>query len=63
MGELIPIEEAATRTGLSLSTLRRRVRDGALPGYKLCGIGKTLIPVAELEKQLQAVGAGPGGGK
>lgn len=32
---MIDVEEAAKRLGLSVSTVRRMVRDGTLPAYKL----------------------------
>jgi excisionase family DNA binding protein len=32
---LVPVEEAARALGLSVSTVRRRVKDGAIPSRKL----------------------------
>ena len=46
MAEIIPqslkIKDACARTGLSESTIRRRISDGSLPAYQLGGSGHAI---------------------
>lgn len=43
-GRLLPLEQAAERTGLSVDTLRRRIYDGTLPAYRM---GSRVVRVYE----------------
>jgi excisionase family DNA binding protein len=41
--ELLTINQLAQRSGLSVSTLRRRVKDGSLPAIQPGGAGKKML--------------------
>jgi excisionase family DNA binding protein len=55
----LDIKELAAATGLSISTLRRRVRDGSLPAIQLGGKSKVLRFSPRLIAELFAHGTTP----
>jgi excisionase family DNA binding protein len=53
----LPLLDASFLYGVSMSTLRRMLRDGRLKGFRPTGSGRYLVSRAELEQVLR----GPGG--
>jgi excisionase family DNA binding protein len=55
--ERISIKVAATATGVSVDTIRRRISDGSLPAYRL---GKRLIRVSvrDLDRMFSRIPSG-----
>lgn len=53
--QFVGIADAATYLGVSVATIRRRIADGSLPGYKVAGSGLR-VRVADLEKLVEPVG-------
>lgn len=56
----LPVNEYARRSSMSISTIRRRIRDGSLPAWQPGGPGtRLLIPVACLPSFQVAVAVVP----
>jgi excisionase family DNA binding protein len=52
--------EAVAYTGLSLKTLRRRIRDGTLPAYKVAGTRAVRVNTSDLDAMFLPInGGGP----
>jgi len=53
--ELLSVQEAADFLGLSVSTIRRYIRDGRLPAYRVAGERLLRIKRSDLEKLLDPI--------
>ncbi|HID85803.1 MAG TPA: DNA-binding protein [Anaerolineae bacterium] len=53
--ELLSVREAADFLGLSVSTIRRYIRDGRLPAYRVAGERLLRIKRSDLEALLDPV--------
>lgn len=59
-GRRIRLPAAPDYTGLSLKTLRRRVRDGTLPAYRVAGTRAVMVDTADLDALFVPInGGGP----
>lgn len=49
MADFIDISEFSRRSGLSMSTIRRRIKDGSIPSWQPGGPGtRTMIPISSI---------------
>ena len=53
--ELLSVQEAADFLGLSVSTIRRYIRDGRLPAYRVAGERLLRIKRSDLEALLDPI--------
>lgn len=53
--ELLSVQEAADFLGLSVSTIRRYIRDGRLPAYRVAGERLLRIKRSDLEELLDPI--------
>jgi excisionase family DNA binding protein len=56
----VSIEQAANYTGLSTKTLRRRIADGTLTGYR-AGPKLVRVDLADVDRMLQPIPTASGG--